>query len=385
MKVDILSQNTWSKVSIIIPVYNTEKHLRQCIDSVVNQTYPNLEIICIDDESIDSSGQILKEYALRDQRVRLLSQPKSGQGAARNLGINEASGDYIIFLDSDDWCAATLCEKLLHVIEEKPVDFVICAAKLYDEQRQKYSAKSSYHSLDIFASSQKIRKLEDVGSKIFEIPVMSWGKIFRTDFLKKNKIRFFHGHAFEDNGFFIDIFLAMKGFTILKEPLVFYRINRENSDTLSTGAKYLDCIFQLSYQKEALEKACVYLKYEEIYIGHLFYTLEIRQEQIHGDYKEIFYQEARRLVLSLSISKHLWEKSVCIRENYLLYKNYSSYDAWMENRRQGISFSLKKQIKAKKIIYYFCGIPICKSYIDGEIKIIGIHLGKLTQRKEIQI
>lgn len=381
----ISSHNTKSKISVIIPVYNTEKYLRQCLNSVVGQTYTNIEIICVNDGSTDSSWQILQEYARLDPRVHTFSQSNSGQGAARNLGIDKASGDYITFIDSDDWYAATFCEKMLSVIEEKSVDFVICAAKVYDERRQKYSTGGSYISLGMFSDIQKIRTREDVGAKIFEIPVMAWGKIFRADFLQKNKIRFATSYAFEDDCFFIDIFLAMKNFTILKEPLVFYRINRKNSVMQSAYKKYLDVIFQLSYQKNAMERNGVYHEYEKAYLGRLFHILECSQKQIDDIYKEFFYEKARKLVLSISVSTQLWKESACISENYMLYKSYPNYGEWTGNRHKNSLLFLKRQILADKIIYYFCNIPIYKSYIDGKKKIMGIPLMRLNKYRNIQI
>ena len=91
------------KVSVIIPVYNTKQFLEQCLDSVISQTLKETEIICIDDGSRDGSAEIMQSYAVKDGRIRIITQPNSGLGAARNSGMESASGEYIAFLDSDDW------------------------------------------------------------------------------------------------------------------------------------------------------------------------------------------------------------------------------------------------------------------------------------------
>ena len=96
------------KVSIIVPVYNVEPYLRQCMDSLVNQTYQNIEIICVDDGSTDASGAILEEYAAEDCRIRLVHQSNSGLSAARNAGFLLATGSYIMYVDSDDWIDLSL-------------------------------------------------------------------------------------------------------------------------------------------------------------------------------------------------------------------------------------------------------------------------------------
>lgn len=100
-----------TKVSVIIPVYNVEKYLRQCIDSIVNQTLKEIEIICVDDGSTDSSPAILAEYTAKDPRVKVITREKSNAGAARNAGMAVATGEYLGFVDSDDWCELTLSRR----------------------------------------------------------------------------------------------------------------------------------------------------------------------------------------------------------------------------------------------------------------------------------
>ncbi len=118
------------KVSVIIPVYNVEKYLRQCLDSVVNQTLKDIEIICIDDGSTDNSLNILKEYAAKDSRVKLIIQKNQGVSAARNQGLRAISGEYYLFIDSDDWIDEQMLENMYNKAIDDSVDLVIC--KYYD-------------------------------------------------------------------------------------------------------------------------------------------------------------------------------------------------------------------------------------------------------------
>ena len=114
------------KISVIIPVYNVKKHIRQALDSVVNQTLSDIEIICIDDCSTDSSFEILQEYARKDERIILLKQEQNkGAGPARNRGLDTAAGDYIMFLDPDDWYELTACEEAYNQITKYNNDFVM--------------------------------------------------------------------------------------------------------------------------------------------------------------------------------------------------------------------------------------------------------------------
>ena len=125
--------NKETKVSVIIPVYNTEKYLRQCLDSVVNQTLRDIEIICVDDGSTDGSIEILREYEQKDSRVKVLCQKNQYAGVARNNGLNYASGEYVFFMDSDDYCCHELLERAVDRAKMVDADIVVFDHECYDE------------------------------------------------------------------------------------------------------------------------------------------------------------------------------------------------------------------------------------------------------------
>ena len=120
------------KISVIIPVYNTEKYLHQCLDSVVNQTLKELEIICVDDGSTDSSLEILKEYAQKDNRFTILTQKNLHAGVARNAGLTVAKGEYVHFLDSDDYLYSNVYKKLYNCLVDNNLDLIKFKAKIFD-------------------------------------------------------------------------------------------------------------------------------------------------------------------------------------------------------------------------------------------------------------
>ena len=120
------------KISIVIPIYNAEDHLQRCVDSVLNQTEKNIEIILVDDGSKDNSIEICKNYLNQDKRVQLIHQENSGVSAARNRGIEQACGEYIGFIDSDDWIEPNMYECLLREANQASADIVICDAKVTD-------------------------------------------------------------------------------------------------------------------------------------------------------------------------------------------------------------------------------------------------------------
>ncbi len=121
-----------TQVSVIIPVYNIERHLRQCLDSVTGQTLTELEIICVDDGSTDGSPEILVDYAQRDGRFQIITQPNTGPGVARNTGMDRATGEYLIFLDSDDWFEPDFLERMVAKAKETGADVTICRTVEFD-------------------------------------------------------------------------------------------------------------------------------------------------------------------------------------------------------------------------------------------------------------
>ena len=114
-------------VSVIVPIYNVEKYLRKCVDSILNQTYKNLEIILVDDGSPDNCGNICDEYALSDSRIRIIHKKNGGLSDARNAGLDIARGNYILFVDSDDYIDETMVEKLYEALEKEKAEMSLCS------------------------------------------------------------------------------------------------------------------------------------------------------------------------------------------------------------------------------------------------------------------
>ena len=137
------------KISIIVPVYRTEKYLRECIDSILNQTYRNLEVLLIDDGSPDKSGEICEAYASKDNRIRVFHTINKGLSSARNLGLMNAEGEFIGFVDSDDWIEPNMYEALFKAIQKTDSD--ICMCRLWDET----NASSDPHVSEVIFKGNK--------------------------------------------------------------------------------------------------------------------------------------------------------------------------------------------------------------------------------------
>ena len=212
-------------VSIIIPIYNNEKYLKQCIDSLINQTLSNIEIICVNDGSTDSSLSIVENYAQQDKRIVIINQNNQGQSLARNKGMEVAQGEYIGFLDSDDWADTQMFEKLYKHAKQYHSDITMCSITTFDEYTEKYSTTDPYMTLDLFPKSFENRLFsnKETFNFIFRICVTPWNKIYKTDFLRKNNIKFVEKLNYEDNVFSLETMLNTDKISIIKEPLVFYR------------------------------------------------------------------------------------------------------------------------------------------------------------------
>ncbi|MBO5348320.1 MAG: glycosyltransferase family 2 protein [Clostridia bacterium] len=170
-------------ISVIIPIYNSQKFISKCLDSVINQTFPNscFEIICIDDGSTDKTSQILAEYALKHTNITILSQTNQGQGPARNAGVSIARGEYIKFLDADDYLHPNTLQILYDTAEQTHADIVVCKALCTDEYCQQFSQLTIWNHLVGCYTKKEIEKM-DFFNNICS-PVL-WDKLIKVNIAK---------------------------------------------------------------------------------------------------------------------------------------------------------------------------------------------------------
>ena len=226
------------KVSVIIPVYNVEKYLRECLDSIVNQTLKEIEIICVDDGSADNSLKILQEYAAKDSRIILIvSKQNNGGGWARNQGLKIAQGEYLGFVDGDDFCATDFCEKMYTASKQRDLDIVICMANRFDTITG--NTELMTYSLDRDMLPDKdIFNYKDMPEHIFNFSQnWNWNKFFKRSFVEQNNITFQEIHRTNDLLFTCKALMLAKRISTVQEALINYRINMENN-CQSTNYKY---------------------------------------------------------------------------------------------------------------------------------------------------
>lgn len=210
------------KLSIVIPVYNTAEYLTECLDSIINQTYSNIEIICVDDCTPDNSAEIIKEYAAKDNRIKYIKHSENKkQGAARNTGIDAASGKYITFIDSDDYLSYKyVYEKCISLMEKNNADIITFSFTSFDAENntEKYTNVLKNLPEKCNVDSKNMR----------EVGVTVWNKIFKLDDIKK--VRFPEGMKYEDIPFWYNFVLTIKPVSYnISESFLRYRIHSEQT------------------------------------------------------------------------------------------------------------------------------------------------------------
>lgn len=227
--------NEWNEerwlVSIIVPVYNVETFLEECVQSILAQTYRCFELLLVDDGSSDGSGAICDRFAAEDSRVRVIHKENEGVSATRNRGIEEASGDFIVFVDSDDLICPEMLQKMVCAMTKHQTDLAICGFERFrDDWRQPY--RLSPYSLVIMQSQQELASVyKKPNTNMFGISI--WAKMYRADIIREHNIRFQTDISYEEDCCFnIDYFHHVQTAAVLRD--YFYRY-RQMEQSLSKG------------------------------------------------------------------------------------------------------------------------------------------------------
>ena len=230
------------KISVIIPVYNAEKYLRKCLDSVILQTYRNLEILCVNDGSTDGSADILREYRAKDDRVRVFEQEHSGTANARNYAMTAANGEYISFVDADDWIDHDCIEKCMSKFD-KDIDVVVFP---YIKEYPSNSAKTSFFGKNIMLKDDEVTRLiyrrffglyrNELSNpeKIDELS-SSWGKIYKTEIIEDIKFVDTKIIGTEDAWYNINVFKKVHNVQYIDD--VYYHYFKGNEISLTRNYK----------------------------------------------------------------------------------------------------------------------------------------------------
>lgn len=215
-------------VSIVIPVFRVEAHLRQCLDSVLNQTLNEWECICIDDGSPDGSGAILDEYARKDARFRIIHQRNCGVSCARNRGLELARAPYLTFVDSDDWIEPDALERLLTAMKEARADVAMCSLCVHGTGRQGAYTEIPYSPAAGSGGAYAVSNESFSGSSLVDVSVCA--KLFKTEIIRRNHIHFIPDlKVSEDMEFSTRMLCHSTRLSIIRSALYHYRTGHESS------------------------------------------------------------------------------------------------------------------------------------------------------------
>lgn len=264
-------------ISVVIPVYNVEKYLSECLDSVVNQTYKNLQIIIVDDGSTDSSGKICDEYAEKDDRITVVHQSNAGAGAAKNTGLELIDGDYFSIIDSDDYIELDMYEKMVNSLEKYNSDIAQCLFRnvfVNDSFDRKYKIKGNYPK--VLTSKKFLSELlYDWKYAIFA------NKVFKTSLLKN--IRFPVGRKIDDEFFTYKLVCNAKKVVNIDNILYNYRMRKTSvmneNDTDRLIYDRIDCFVE-RYDYIRRKYPSLNKKYlTKLYDSLLYYKTQVKNTE----------------------------------------------------------------------------------------------------------
>ena len=310
------------KVSVIVPIYNTEKYLRQCLDSIINQTLKDIEIICVNDGSTDNSLNILNEYVKKDGRIKIIDLKKNGGlGNARNVALPHVTSEYVMFLDSDDWYELNACEMAYNQIIKNNNDLVFFDTYIYKEEtNEKYTNDKRIGKFRKYINQPQVR-FSDIDE-----PFMSfcecWFKIYKTSFLKDNNLYFEVGYAYEDVNFYFNLILCNPVFSVIDTPLIVYRKRKGAITENSSYWRDLLYVREKMYYKMLESKNEKYIDYYVIsYIGSLTsHYKKFLKSDLFFELK--YYNKIRKIFIKLNKN-----------HNIMGFKDYIDYKYFIDTTK----------------------------------------------------
>lgn len=322
--------------SIIVPVYKVEEYLPQCVYSILEQTFEDFELLLIDDGSPDRSGVLCDEYARKDSRVRVIHKCNGGLSSARNAGLNAAKGEYIAFLDSDDyWNSKDALAAIYREIQTNAVDVVLLKYRKLDMKTGKLeTCADGSAKADLSAADYAGQLNFCVSGQLFD--ACAWNKVFRRNLMEKQDLFFVEGIIAEDVDWAARLSLAASSLAIVSEPVHVYRKGREGAITSSLKIK------NLVDTKGAIERCLQYVA-----------KMDVSQKFLQSYYGYVAYRYVIWMAESAALKDP--EKEPLIRE--------------MKQYRWLLEYSLSWKVKLARIAEGILGF-------DGASKLLGLYLNR---------
>lgn len=295
------------KVSVIVPIYKVEKYIHRCIESILNQTYTNLEVILVNDGSPDNCGDIIDNYEKKDTRVKIIHKQNGGLSDARNAGMKIASGDFVVFVDSDDWIENNMIESMVQAMKHYEADIVQSAFYYaYEDKRlidnRYYSTKDEPVILDNKSLMYELVINEKVKN-------FAWGKLYKTNLIKN--IPFKKGVLFEDVFWAHRVMHSVNTYVIMHDPLYNY-FQRDDGIVAKYSPKNMDILIGLKERHQFLEKFYPNLKEES-------FKLILKTSLIH--YNLLLFNRKK-----IQNNRYRKDLQKYINDNYINFKKAAEND-----------------------------------------------------------
>ena len=280
------------KISVIIPIYNSEKYLHQCIDSILCQTLTDIEILLMDDGSSDGSAVICDEYAQKDKRIRVIHKENSGYGSTINQAIRLAAGEYVGIIEADDFTEPDMYEKLYANATKNKTDVTKCYFYQFNQYRPKPDHPYLYAS-DLSAQPTGVFNVHDY-PKILTYHSAIWAAIYRTKFIQNILLRETPGASYQDFPFTFEALLKAKRLSIVPAYLMHYRKEpHQNSSTAQPGAQVLLLVDHMNYVIDFMKKNGTWQSYKDEFFYHATKCLHGYFIISRPDVKEAYYHALR--------------------------------------------------------------------------------------------
>lgn len=323
--------NRQIKISIIVPVFNAEKYLNQCLDSILSQTLQEIEILCVDDGSTDGSKQILEEYREKDSRVKVFSQANQYAGCARNTGLEHASGKYVTFWDSDDYFRTDALEILYNQAERTQAQICVCGAFKHDDVRETTYTDNIYLRKE-YLPEKEVFNRQDIPGYIFNITSnVPWNKLYLRSFLEERHLRFQTLRRANDVFFVMMALYYADRITAVPKRLIWYRTANEQSLTgKSAETKYCTAEAFLSVKKQIEQEEGYSEEIQRSFVnktaGPLIYTLQMTKPL--PEFRELFDSYKNGLLRDLGMTGR--DKAYYYNPDHYEYVNRIEHDEYEE-------------------------------------------------------
>ena len=358
---EILIQNKINytpKVSVVMPVYNVEPYFRQCLDSVINQTLKEIEIICVDDGSTDASLDILKEYAAKDNRITVITQKNLYAGVARNVGLSQAKGKYLSFLDSDDFFELTLLEETYNLAELEQSQIVFYQYQYYNNELQQCEGDLSGITQRLTDKDFITLSTANIKDNLFSLcNPMPWNKLISRQLVVDENLHFQALPVSNDVCFSLNVLACANQITLYYKSLVYYRYNRK--DSLRNTRDKAPLSFYEAYKGiyNTLKAKDIYEKYKKTYLNALvatsLWTLDNTEEK-HEFVKKFIKDEIIPTYIrgnEYLIDEHLMNRLRRVYHPEIIV-SLTSYPARINTVSQTIESLLNQSMKADKVILW---------------------------------